>query len=98
MISGDAQRVTVNLSSLLTNAARWFAGRPAVTWGADTITYGELDRQVVALDEWLRAHDIGRDTRVAVFMDNRPEFLVAMFATWRCGAALVPCNRAPHRR
>jgi acyl-CoA synthetase (AMP-forming)/AMP-acid ligase II len=41
---------------------------------------------------WLRSHDLGRDTRVAVFMDNRPEFLVAMFGTWRCGAALVPCN------
>ena len=84
--------MTVNLSSLLTNAARWFADRPAVTWGDDTITYGELDRRVVALDEWLRAHDVGRDRRVAVFMDNRPEFLIAMFATWRCGAALVPCN------
>ena len=29
---------------------------------------------------------------MAVFMDNRPEFLMAMFSTWRCGAALVPCN------
>ena len=84
--------MTVNLASLLTNAARGFAGRPAVTWGADTLTYGELDRRVVALDGWLRRQHVGRDTRVAVFMDNRPEFLVAMFATWRCGAALVPCN------
>ena len=35
---------------------------------------------------------MGRDARVAVFMDNHPEFVVAMFGTWRCGAALVPCN------
>jgi long-chain acyl-CoA synthetase len=84
--------VTSNLASLLTNAARSFAGRPAVTWGSETITYGELHRRVVALDGWLRAQHIGRNTRVAVFMDNRPEFLVAMFGTWRCGAALVPCN------
>ena len=84
--------MSLNLVSLLTNAARWFPDRPAVTWGAETITYGELDRQVVALDGWLRSHDVGQDTRVAVFMDNRPEFLMAMFSTWRCGAALVPCN------
>lgn len=84
--------MTPNLASLLTNAARWFPDRPGVTWGTDTTTYGDLDTQVVALDMWLRSHDIGRDTRVAVFMDNRPEFLVAMFGTWRCGAALVPCN------
>jgi acyl-CoA synthetase (AMP-forming)/AMP-acid ligase II len=84
--------VTLNLASLLTNAARWFPDRPAVTWGTETTTYGELDEQVIALDGFLRSHDVGRDTRVAVFMDNRPEFLVAMFGTWRCGAALVPCN------
>jgi acyl-CoA synthetase (AMP-forming)/AMP-acid ligase II len=82
----------VNLASLLTNAARWFPDRPAVTWGSESIPYGELDKRVVALDGWLRSHHVGPDTRVAVFMDNRPEFLVAMFGTWRCGAALVPCN------
>src|ERR1700685_3827576 len=84
--------MTLNLASLLTNAARWFPDRPAVTWGTETITYRELDEQVVALDGWLRSHDVGRATRVVLFMDNRPEFLVAMFGTWRCGAALVPCN------
>jgi acyl-CoA synthetase (AMP-forming)/AMP-acid ligase II len=84
--------VTFNLASLLTNAARSFPDRPAVTWGSEAVTYRELDEQVAALDGWLRSHDMGRDTRVAVFMDNRPEFLVAMFGTWRCGAALVPCN------
>jgi long-chain acyl-CoA synthetase len=84
--------MTVNLARLLTDAARWFPDRPAVTWGVETTTYGELDKQVVALDGWLRSQGVGRDTRVAVFMDNRPEFLVVMFGTWRCGAALVPCN------
>jgi long-chain acyl-CoA synthetase len=29
---------------------------------------------------------------VAVFMENRREYLVAMFAIFRCGATLVPCN------
>ena len=84
--------MTVNLASLLTNAARCFPGRPAVTWGTETFSYEDLDKRVVAFDGWLRAHDVGRNARVGVFMDNRPEFLVAMFGTWRCGAALVPCN------
>jgi acyl-CoA synthetase (AMP-forming)/AMP-acid ligase II len=84
--------VTVNLASLLTNSARSFPDRPAVTWCTESTTYGELNTRVVALDAWLRSHGVGPDTRVAVFMDNRPEFLVAMFSTWRCGAALVPCN------
>ena len=84
--------MTVNLASLLTNAATSFPNRPAVTWGTDTLTYRQFDHRVVALDRWLRSQGVGPDTRVAVYMDNRPEFLVSMFATWRSGAALVPCN------
>ena len=84
--------VTVNLASLLANAARWFPDRPAVTWGPETFTYRQLDARVVALDAWLRSLGVGRDTRVALYMDNRPDFLAAMFGTWRSGAALVPCN------
>ena len=83
---------TANLASLLANAARSFPDRPAVTWGSETITYRQLDARVVALDRWLRSRGVGRDTRVAVYMDNRPDFLAAMFGTWRSGAALVPCN------
>jgi acyl-CoA synthetase (AMP-forming)/AMP-acid ligase II len=83
---------TANLSALLANAAREFPDRPAVTWGADTVTYRELGERTIAFDRWLRSQGVGRDTRVAVYMDNRPEFLVAMFGTWRSGAALVPCN------
>ena len=44
------------------------------------------------MDGWLRSVGAGRDTRVALFMDNRLEYLVAMFATWRSGATVVPCN------
>jgi acyl-CoA synthetase (AMP-forming)/AMP-acid ligase II len=83
---------TANLASLLANASRTFPDCPAVTWGSETITYRQLDARVVALDRWLRSQGVGRDTRVAVYMDNRPDFLAAMFGTWRSGAALVPCN------
>jgi long-chain acyl-CoA synthetase len=63
-----------------------------VTWRDTTIDYAELDRRVATMDGWLRSVGVGRDTRVALFMDNRLEYLVAMFATWRSGATLVPCN------
>jgi len=82
----------MNLVSLLRQAAVCFPGRPAVTWRDTTIDYAELDRRVATMDGWLRSVGAGRDTRVALFMDNRLEYLVAMFATWRSGATLVPCN------
>jgi acyl-CoA synthetase (AMP-forming)/AMP-acid ligase II len=82
----------MNLAGLLVEAARSFPDRPAVTWQNETISYRELDRRVAALDRWLRDAGAGRDARVAVFMDNRTEMLIAMFAVFRSGAALVPCN------
>ena len=82
----------MNLVGLLGQSARSFGERPAVTWGERTISYRQLERQVTALDRWLRAARIGRGTRVALFMDNRTECLVSMFATFRSGATLVPCN------
>ena len=82
----------MNLAGLLRHAAACFPGRPAVTWRDTTIDYAELERRVAAMDGWLRSVGAGRDTRVALFMDNRLEYLVAMFATWRSGATVVPCN------
>ena len=82
----------MNLAGLLDYAATCFPSRPAVTWDGETISYDELHKQVVALDTWLRSVGAGADTRVAVFMENRREYLVAMFAIFRCGATLVPCN------
>jgi long-chain acyl-CoA synthetase len=82
----------MNLAGLLGHAARCFPERPAVTWRGDTMTYRALDRRVAGLDAWLRSMGAGRDTRVALFMDNRPEYLASMFAVWRSGATLVPCN------
>src|ERR1700736_5806100 len=82
----------MNLAVLLGQSARSFGDRPAVTWQGRTITYRQLDRQVTALDRWLRAARIGPGTRVALFMDNRPEYLISMLATFRSGATLVPCN------
>ena len=82
----------MNLAGLLRHAATCFPERPAVTWRDTTIDYAELERRAATMDGWLRSVGAGRDTRVALFMDNRLEYLVAMFATWRSGATVVPCN------
>jgi long-chain acyl-CoA synthetase len=82
----------MNLAGLLRRAAVCFPGRPAVTGRDTTIDYAELERRAAAMDGWLRSVGAGRDTRVALFMENRLEYLVAIFATWRSGATVVPCN------
>ncbi|OBC09562.1 AMP-dependent synthetase [Mycobacterium sp. 852013-50091_SCH5140682] len=40
----------------------------------------------------LRAHGVGPGTVVAVMLPNRTEFVVALFAAWRLGAAVTPIS------
>lgn len=60
--------------------------------GEITLTYGQLhdaaDRLAVGLQAWgLRKGD-----RVAFFLGNRPEFVIAYLAVIRLGAIMVPVN------
>lgn len=60
--------------------------------GERAITHEEFDllcRRTVA---WLRAQDIGKGDRVAVWLVNRVEWLALFFALARVGATLVSVN------
>ena len=65
-------------------AAYVFFGRP--------ISYGELKRQAEALAGWLQAHGVVQGDRVALFMQNCPQFVVAFYAVQRANAVVVPVN------
>jgi acetoacetyl-CoA synthetase len=56
------------------------------TGGAREITYAELHEQVSRLQQALRAAGVGRGDRVAGFMPNIPETVVAMLAATSLGA------------
>lgn len=60
--------------------------------GDRTITNTELLGRVNALAAGLRARGIGRGDIVALLMYNHPEFLEAVFAVNRLGAAFLPLN------
>jgi O-succinylbenzoic acid--CoA ligase len=55
-------------------------------------TYRELDADVSRLAAGLAARGIAAGDRVALLMSNRPEFVVALFATQRLGAITVPVS------
>jgi O-succinylbenzoic acid--CoA ligase len=50
----------------------------------------ELDAWVARVAGGLAARGVGRGDRVALFLTNRPEFVVALFAVQRLGAIAVP--------
>jgi long-chain acyl-CoA synthetase len=76
----------------LESAAEKRPDHVAVLAGHDRWTYAELDRAANALAQHLAARGVGRGDRVAVMTSNRPEFVVAVHAASKLGAAPVMLN------
>jgi acyl-CoA synthetase (AMP-forming)/AMP-acid ligase II len=66
--------------------------RTAIRFEGSDLSYREFERQVRALARGLLAAGVGKGTRVAVLMANRPEWAVASFAVGLVGGVLIPVN------
>lgn len=64
----------------------------ALTFGARSLTYEEMQASVAAFAAGLAALDIGRAERVAIYLDKRPETVTAFFGTGAAGGVFVPVN------
>src|ERR1700761_9510765 len=51
-----------------------------------------VDADSDALAVALSARGLGRGDRVALFLQNVPQFVIAMLAAWKLGAVVVPVN------
>ena len=80
----------MNVAQLLERAALHHADRPALIFGERRWTYAELDRDVSALAAGLAALGLARGERVALHLPNRPDFVLAYYATQKAG--LVPLS------
>ena len=65
-------------------AACLFFGRP--------LSYAQLHQQALALAGWLQSRGVQAGDRVALFMQNCPQFVVAFYAVLRADAVVVPVN------
>jgi natural product biosynthesis luciferase-like monooxygenase protein len=61
---------------------------------ADGLTYRELDRRADALAARLRAHGVGADTPVGVYLDRSPDLVVALVAVLKAAGAYLPLDPA----
>jgi fatty-acyl-CoA synthase len=83
---------SVGIGSWPARAARKAALRPAMTFQAHVITYGELADRVARLANVLRDSGVESGSRVAYLGMNHPAFLETLFATATLGAIFVPLN------
>lgn len=89
----------MNVATWLTQTALSGADRSAVFLGKDCVlTYGAFDRAARSLGAWLQAQGVAPGDRVAIFLPNCPDYLVALFGIWAAGAAAVPINAKLHPR
>src|SRR5690606_24405459 len=68
--------------------------RPALTYQDVTWTYAQLRDAVARAAGGLRALGVRRGDRILIQMEKRLETVVALLATARVGAVLVPANPA----
>jgi len=66
--------------------------RAALHYFKSTLTFREVDELSDALAAALRELGVRPKDRVAVYMQNVPQFLIAMLATWKASATLVSAN------
>ena len=77
--------------NLATAAAR-YPDKPACLFFGRALGYRELFRQAEALAGWLQAAGVGAGDRVALYLQNCPQFMVALYAVLRANAVAVPVN------
>ena len=73
-------------------SARRYPDKPAYLFIGQPLSFSTLQAQAEALAGWLQAHGVAKGDRVAVFMQNCPQFVVAVHAVLRADAVVVPVN------
>ena len=73
-------------------SARRFPSKAAYSFFGRELNFADLMAQAEALAGWLQAHGVAKGERVAVFMQNCPQFVVAVHAVLRADAVVVPVN------
>src|ERR1041384_7288885 len=67
---------------------------PAIFVGRRKITYGALRAETLKMAQVIRSLGVARGDRVALLLNDSPEFVEAFIATCSLGAIAVPINIA----
>lgn len=88
----DTSLIPKNLGELLSLSARRHHLRIAVVFGQKKISYKTLNESAERIAAGLLNLGIQKYDRIALFLDNCPEFVISYFAVLKAGAVVVPIN------
>ena len=81
-----------NLGELLYLSAQKHPQRTAIVFGQKRINYKTLNELTDSIAAGLVALGIKKQDKVALFLDNCPEFVISYFAVLKAAAVVVPIN------
>ena len=73
-------------------AATRFPDKAAYLFFGQRLSFGELRRQAEAIAGWLQSVGVKAGDRVAIFMQNCPQYAAAYYGILRANAVVVPVN------
>ena len=73
-------------------SATRYPDKPAYVFFGKSLSYRQLREQAEAIAGWLQKEGVGAGDRVALFMQNCPQFSVALYGILRANAVVVPVN------
>lgn len=83
---------SMNIAWWVQRWAELIPDKPAIIFEEQTITYGDLCKAADRTSCWLQSKGIEKGDRVAVMLNNCPEFMYLFIACSRLGAIFVPIN------
>ncbi|MFC1980381.1 AMP-binding protein [Chloroflexota bacterium] len=91
-IPSDLQISTITAIGMFENTASKKPRAAAIHYFDSTITYGELNSLAHSLAAALFHMGVMKGDRVALDLQNVPQFLISQYAAWKLGAIVVPLN------
>ncbi|MHA6803301.1 class I adenylate-forming enzyme family protein [Salinifilum ghardaiensis] len=73
-------------------AVRTCPDRVAVTYFDGRLTYRELDELSDGFADYLVEQGVEPGARIALYLQNTPQFVIALLGGWKAGAVVVPLN------
>lgn len=81
-----------NLGELLSISSQKYPHRVAIVFGQKKITYKTLDEATSHIAAGLVDMGLKKQERIALFLDNCPEFVMGYFSILKAGGVVVPIN------
>jgi acyl-CoA synthetase (AMP-forming)/AMP-acid ligase II len=80
------------LTAILARQAKRVPDRPAIHFYGRAVTFAELDASAGRFAGFLQARGLLPGDRVAIFLENSPQFAIAYYGTLRAGGVAVCLN------